>query len=56
MEFGTIPDCTGFDHDDFIDRGAEIEIRLDRLGTLRCLRRRSRRNAPPREGTHHLDS
>jgi 2-keto-4-pentenoate hydratase/2-oxohepta-3-ene-1,7-dioic acid hydratase in catechol pathway len=34
--FGTIPDCTGLDHDDFIDPGAEIEIRFERLGTLRC--------------------
>jgi 2-keto-4-pentenoate hydratase/2-oxohepta-3-ene-1,7-dioic acid hydratase in catechol pathway len=33
---GTIPDCTGLDHDDFIDPGAEIEIRIERLGTLRC--------------------
>ena len=34
--FGTIPDCTGLDHDDFIDPKAEIEITFDRLGTLRC--------------------
>jgi 2-keto-4-pentenoate hydratase/2-oxohepta-3-ene-1,7-dioic acid hydratase in catechol pathway len=34
--FGTIPDCTGCDHDDFIDPGAEIEITIERLGTLRC--------------------
>lgn len=34
--FGTIPDCTGCDHDDFIDPGAEIEITFERLGTLRC--------------------
>ena len=33
---GTIPDCTGLDHDDFVDPGAEIEIRFERLGTLRC--------------------
>jgi 2-keto-4-pentenoate hydratase/2-oxohepta-3-ene-1,7-dioic acid hydratase in catechol pathway len=33
---GTIPDCTGLDHDDFIDPGAEIAIRFERLGTLRC--------------------
>ena len=33
---GTIPDCTGPDHDDFVDPGAAIEIRFDRLGTLRC--------------------
>jgi 2-keto-4-pentenoate hydratase/2-oxohepta-3-ene-1,7-dioic acid hydratase in catechol pathway len=33
---GTIPDCTGLDHDDFLDPGAEIEITFDRLGTLRC--------------------
>jgi 2-keto-4-pentenoate hydratase/2-oxohepta-3-ene-1,7-dioic acid hydratase in catechol pathway len=33
---GTIPDCTGLDHDDFVDPGAAIEIRFDRLGTLRC--------------------
>ncbi|RLJ65228.1 fumarylacetoacetate hydrolase family protein [Sulfurisoma sediminicola] len=36
MGFGTIPDCTGLDHDDFIDPGAEIEISFERLGTLRC--------------------
>ena len=34
--FGTIPDCTGLDHDDFVDPGAEIEIRFEGLGTLRC--------------------
>ncbi len=34
--FGTIPDCTGLDHDDFIDPGAEIQITFDRLGTLHC--------------------
>jgi len=33
---GTIPDCTGCDHDDFVDPGAEIEISIERLGTLRC--------------------
>ena len=36
MGFGTIPDCTGLDHDDFIDPNAEIEITFERLGTLRC--------------------
>jgi hypothetical protein len=34
--FGTIPACTGCDHDDFIDPGAEIQITFERLGTLRC--------------------
>ncbi len=34
--FGTIPDCTGCDHDDFVDPGAVIEITFERLGTLRC--------------------
>jgi 2-keto-4-pentenoate hydratase/2-oxohepta-3-ene-1,7-dioic acid hydratase in catechol pathway len=34
--FGTIPDCTGCDHDDFIDPGAHIAISIERLGTLRC--------------------
>ena len=34
--FGTIPDCTGCDHDDFIDPGADIAISIERLGTLRC--------------------
>jgi 2-keto-4-pentenoate hydratase/2-oxohepta-3-ene-1,7-dioic acid hydratase in catechol pathway len=34
--FGTIPDCTGLDHDDFVDPGAEIETAFERLGTLRC--------------------
>ena len=36
MGFGTIPDCTGCDHDDFIDPGAEIQIAFERLGTLHC--------------------
>lgn len=36
MGFGTIPDCTGLDHDDFLDPGAQVEIRFERLGTLRC--------------------
>jgi len=36
MGFGTIPDCTGLDHDDFIDPGAKIQITFERLGTLRC--------------------
>jgi len=36
MGFGTIPDCTGCDHDDFIDPGANVEITFERLGTLRC--------------------
>jgi 2-keto-4-pentenoate hydratase/2-oxohepta-3-ene-1,7-dioic acid hydratase in catechol pathway len=36
MAFGTIPDCTGCDHDDFIDPGAEIQISFERLGTLQC--------------------
>jgi 2-keto-4-pentenoate hydratase/2-oxohepta-3-ene-1,7-dioic acid hydratase in catechol pathway len=35
MGLGTIPDCTGLDHDDFIDPGADIEISFERLGTLR---------------------
>lgn len=33
---GTIPDCTGLDHDDFLDPGAKIEIRFERLSILRC--------------------
>ncbi len=36
MGFGTIPDCTGCDHDNFIDPGSEIEISIERLGALRC--------------------
>jgi 2-keto-4-pentenoate hydratase/2-oxohepta-3-ene-1,7-dioic acid hydratase in catechol pathway len=36
MGLGTIPDCTGCDHDDFIDPGAEIQITFERIGTLRC--------------------
>ncbi|MFO7708448.1 MAG: fumarylacetoacetate hydrolase family protein [Desulfobacterales bacterium] len=36
MAFGTIPDCTGCDHDNFIDPGAEIQVTFERLGTLRC--------------------
>ncbi len=34
--FGTIPDCTGCDHDDFLDPGAKIEITFEKLGTLFC--------------------
>lgn len=34
--FGTIPDCTGCDHDDFIDPNAEIQIAMERLGALHC--------------------
>jgi 2-keto-4-pentenoate hydratase/2-oxohepta-3-ene-1,7-dioic acid hydratase in catechol pathway len=34
--FGTIPDCTGMDHDDFIDPNADIEISMEQLGTLHC--------------------
>lgn len=34
--FGTIPDCTGLDHGDFINAGAEIQIDIEKLGTLRC--------------------
>ncbi|WCD77992.1 fumarylacetoacetate hydrolase family protein [Pseudomonas sp. TUM22785] len=36
MGMGTIPDCTGLDHDDFLDPGADIRISIERLGTLRC--------------------
>ncbi len=36
MGLGTIPDCTGCDHDDFIDPGSEIKITFERLGTLCC--------------------
>lgn len=34
--FGTIPDCTGCDNDNFIDPGADIQITFERLGTLYC--------------------
>jgi 2-keto-4-pentenoate hydratase/2-oxohepta-3-ene-1,7-dioic acid hydratase in catechol pathway len=36
MGMGTIPDCTGLDHDTFINPGAEIQITIERLGTLHC--------------------
>jgi len=36
MGFGTIPDCTGCDHDEFLDPGAEIQIMFERIGTLHC--------------------
>jgi len=36
MGFGTIPDCTGLDHDNFINPGDEIQITFERLGTLHC--------------------
>jgi 2-keto-4-pentenoate hydratase/2-oxohepta-3-ene-1,7-dioic acid hydratase in catechol pathway len=45
--FGTIPDCTGLDHDDFIGPGAEIEIGFERLGTLRCRFAEPARKLPP---------
>lgn len=34
MGMGTIPDCTGMDHGDFLKPGDEIAIHIDRLGTL----------------------
>lgn len=36
LGLGTIPDCTGLDHDDFIDPGADIAISIECLGTLHC--------------------
>lgn len=36
MGLGTIPDCTGLDHDDFLDPGARVAITFERLGTLHC--------------------
>jgi hypothetical protein len=36
MALGTIPDCTGLDHDKFIDPGAKIQITFERLATLHC--------------------
>ena len=30
MGMGTIPDCTGLDHDDFLDPGADIRISIDK--------------------------
>jgi len=36
MGFGTIPECTGLDHDDFLDPGDAVEITFDGLGTLHC--------------------
>ncbi len=36
MGFGTTPDCTGLDHDDFLDPGDAIEISFERIGTLHC--------------------
>jgi 2-keto-4-pentenoate hydratase/2-oxohepta-3-ene-1,7-dioic acid hydratase in catechol pathway len=36
MGFGTIPGCTGCDFDDFLDPGAEVQITIERLGTLNC--------------------
>jgi 2-keto-4-pentenoate hydratase/2-oxohepta-3-ene-1,7-dioic acid hydratase in catechol pathway len=36
MGFGTIPDCTGLDNDNFIDPGADIQITFEKLGTLHC--------------------
>ena len=36
MGFVTIPDGTGCDHDEFIDPGAEIQITVERPGTLHC--------------------
>jgi 2-keto-4-pentenoate hydratase/2-oxohepta-3-ene-1,7-dioic acid hydratase in catechol pathway len=36
MGFGTIPDCTGLDHDNFINPGSGIQITFERLGTIHC--------------------
>jgi 2-keto-4-pentenoate hydratase/2-oxohepta-3-ene-1,7-dioic acid hydratase in catechol pathway len=36
MGFGTIPDCTGLDLDEFLDPGDEVAITFERLGTLSC--------------------
>lgn len=36
LGLGRIPDCTGCDHDDFVDPGASIEISIERLGSLQC--------------------
>jgi hypothetical protein len=33
---GTILDCTGLDHDDFINPGVNTAISFERLGKLRC--------------------
>jgi 2-keto-4-pentenoate hydratase/2-oxohepta-3-ene-1,7-dioic acid hydratase in catechol pathway len=51
--FGTIPDCTGLDHDDFIDPGAAIEIRFERLGSLRCSFAEPARRLLPRRWPLH---
>jgi 2-keto-4-pentenoate hydratase/2-oxohepta-3-ene-1,7-dioic acid hydratase in catechol pathway len=32
---GTIPDCTGLDHDHWLEPGDRVEIRMERLGCLR---------------------
>jgi len=45
---GTIPDCTGMDHDDFLDPGAEITISIERLGTLHCRFAEPKRLLPSR--------
>ena len=36
LGLGTIPDCTGCDHDDFLDPGANISISIENMGTLQC--------------------
>lgn len=36
LGFGTIPDCTGLDHDDFLDPNSSISIHFERLGSLHC--------------------
>lgn len=33
---GTIPDCTGLDHDEFLNPGDNIDITFENIGTLRC--------------------
>jgi 2-keto-4-pentenoate hydratase/2-oxohepta-3-ene-1,7-dioic acid hydratase in catechol pathway len=48
MGMGTIPDCTGMDHDDFLDPGAEITISIERLGTLHCRFAEPKRLLPSR--------
>lgn len=49
MGLGTIPDCTGLDHDDFLDPGVRVAITFERLGTLHCqLAEPARRLLPSR--------
>jgi hypothetical protein len=57
IDFGSIPDCAGLAHDDFLDGGAQVEITCQQLDILHLRfaeaagkRQPSRRLVPPSRG------